>query len=472
MAGIASVGWALPRLAVKSEEYIRSVGSFAARGVQEKTVAAFDEDEVTLAAEAGARALAAAPLSGDQVSSIYLASVGAPQGAASIVALCLGASAAKAVDLLGAGPPLAAALSDACEESESTGRPVLVVCADALRGRTDDAAEHPLGAGGAAFLVTKGGALQVVASAFATSAALETSRRGPDGLVRSFVGDDPSGAALRLALGRLSAVGYPLDSFDFVCGPERGGNMAAMHSPEKIEASALPPATWIRTGDTGAASAGLSLLAALESVGDGTQILLGDAEGPSAAAMALKAAKRPAGADGFREAVAQQRTHLSWHAYLGHRRYVPDPGPTETKSEGAYVSPAQWEETLEARLGLIGSRCTACGKVRHPPREACPDCGAAQLETFRARPQGEIYALTRIGRGSAPSEFARQQALVGEFAVAIVDLVDGLRVVAQVAGADPRSVRIGDYVELSPRRLFEQEGRVRYGLKAIPVRKD
>jgi uncharacterized OB-fold protein len=198
-------------------------------------------------------------------------------------------------------------------------------------------------------------------------------------------------------------------------------------------------------------------------------VLLADAEGASAAALALKLGGRPAGVESFRAALLEPRVHLSWHAYLGHRRYLPDPMPTYTRSEGAYVSPAAWEETLEARVRLLCSRCRACGTKRHPPREVCPDCGSDDLEAFRARPLGAVHAVTRISRGGAPSEFALQQTLVGEYGVTIVDLIDGVRTVAQVAAGDPRAVAIGQAVSLRLRRLFEQEGRVRYGLKAVPA---
>lgn len=472
MAGVQSVGWALPRLAVKGDEYRKATGAFRARGVQEKTVAPFDEDELTMAADAGARALSAAAAEPGSLRAVHVASVGAPPGSAATVALALGAGAAHAVDYQGAGPPLGAALAAACETAESTGRPVLVLAADALRGPVDDPAEHALGAAGAALLIAKEAPVQVVGSAFASGAAVETTRLGPDGLVRSGQGDDPSAPALRLALTRLAAAGFALGSFDVLCGPERPRPLVALHAPEKVGAASLAPAVAARTGDTGAASAALSLIAALEHAGDGAQLLVADAEGASGAAFALKCGSRPAGTEGFAGAVGEPRVHLAWHAYLGHRRYLPDPGPTRTVSEGAYLSTAQWEETLEFRLGLVLGRCRSCRAVRHPPRETCPDCGGADCELFRGRPAGTVHAVTRIGRGGAPSEFALQQSLTGEYAVVIIDLADGGRAVAQVTGTDPRTVRPGDAVTLHMRRLFEQEGRTRYGLKALPARKD
>lgn len=467
-AGIHAVGWALPALAIKADEYRKAAGSFAARGVQEKTVAAFDEDEVTLAVEAGERALSAAPLPPDHVGYLAFASAGGARGSGALASLALGTRHAQAVDFLGAGPPFAAALFAALEFAESTARPALLLASDALRARPEESADHALGAGAAAFLVQKTAPVQGVGSAFASAAALENSRVGADGLVAGYLGDDPSPAALRMALAKLFEAGFAPDSFDVAAGPERGGQLVAMNSPAPLKSAQLPPAVFPRTGDTGAASAALALICALEYAQADDQLLLADAEGASGAAFAIKCSARPAGAEGFRGWLAEPRVHVSWRAYLGHRRYLPSPAPTHTKSEGAYVSAAAWEETLEERLGLIASRCRACGAARHPPRQPCMDCGSVDTATFHARPEGSVHALTRIGRGGSPSEFALQQAAIGDYAVAIVDMLDGFRLVAQVAACDPRTVKLGDAVRLRLRRLFEQEGRTRYGLKAVP----
>ncbi len=479
MAGISSAGFALPRLSLKADEARKATGSWSARGVIEKTVAPFDEDEVTLGVEAAQSAIRVMGLNPGRIGYLAFASAGAAAGAAALASTALGTPNAQAVDFRGAGPPFAAALFAALQVSEATEEAALVVAADALRARPEDAADHPLGAGAAAFVVEKLGPVQFVGRAFASVAALEPSRVGDDGLVRSPLGDDPAPAALRLALetlfrsgatqpGEHGLTGFSPESFDLAAGPERAGVAISLHAPPSFNAQAVAPPMWPRCGDTGAASGALALIAALEGAETDDQLLVADVEGASGAAFAAKVGARPPGAEGLRAAVAAARTHLSFQAYLGHRRYLPSPSPAHTKSEGAYVSPAAWEETLEARLTLAASRCRDCGAVRHPPRDACPDCGGAALSKFSARPAGAVYAVTRIGRGGAPSEFALQQQLVGEYAVAVIDMADSFRIVAQVSGADPQTTRIGDAVHLRLRRLFEQEGRVRYGLKAVP----
>jgi uncharacterized OB-fold protein len=479
MAGISSVGWSLPRLALRAEDAKKATGTWSARGVVEKTVAAYDEDEATLGVEAAKAAFAAGGQNPGRVGYLAFASAGAPNGTAALAAVALETGNAQPAQF-NAGPPFAAALFAALQVVEATEEAALVVASDCLRAAPEEGAEHPLGAGAAAFVIEKLAPVQFVGWNFASVPSLEPGRVGPDGLVRAAIGDDPTPAALRLALnglflsgatkpGERGLTGFAPDSFDRAAGPERTSATAPAHVGPAFDSTAFAAPLWPRTGDTGAASAALSLIAALEHAQSEDQLLLADAAAASGAAFAAKVASPPRGVGGFRASVDGPRTHLTWHAYLGHRRYLPSPAPTHTKSEGAYVSAAQWEETLEARLTLIASRCSECKAVRHPPRDACPDCGSTVMQTFHAQPTGAVHALTRIGRGGAPSEFAAQQAAVGEYGVATLDMADGFRMVAQVSGGDPRSLKIGDAVALRLRRLFEQEGRIRYGLKAIPT---
>jgi uncharacterized OB-fold protein len=77
-----------------------------------------------------------------------------------------------------------------------------------------------------------------------------------------------------------------------------------------------------------------------------------------------------------------------------------------------------------------------------------------------------VYAATRIGRGGAPSEFALEQAQVGAFWVGVVEWPEhGVRVTARLSGFEEDAPVIGQRVRAVVRRLFAQEGRVRYGTK-------
>lgn len=136
---------------------------------------------------------------------------------------------------------------------------------------------------------------------------------------------------------------------------------------------------------------------------------------------------------------------------------------------GAYVPWGTWLEDLPARLRLLAQRCKACARAIYPPRASCPACGARALDAFPLPDAARVYSATRIGRGGAPSEFALEQTQVGAYWVAVVEWPDhAVRVTARLTGYDEEGPAIGDPVRAVVRRLFEQEGRVRYGSKFAP----
>jgi hydroxymethylglutaryl-CoA synthase len=85
---------------------------------------------------------------------------------------------------------------------------------------------------------------------------------------------------------------------------------------------------------------------------------------------------------------------------------------------------------------------------------------------------GTIEAVTTIAQGGAPPEFVEQQARSGPFVSAVVAF-DGPReddrvsVPVQVLVGDGETPAVGDRVSTTIRRIYEQEGVVRYGLKAV-----
>ena len=143
--------------------------------------------------------------------------------------------------------------------------------------------------------------------------------------------------------------------------------------------------------------------------------------------------------------------------------------PTEDASDrpmGAYVPWGTWVEDLPARLRLVAQRCAACDRTLYPPRAACPQCRSRALEPVQLPSEAQVYAATRIGRGGAPSEFALEQMQVGAYWVAVVEWPQQkVRVTARLWGYDEEGPAIGARVRPVVRRLFEQEGKVRYGVK-------
>ena len=151
-------------------------------------------------------------------------------------------------------------------------------------------------------------------------------------------------------------------------------------------------------------------------------------------------------------------------------RRVPPAEPIPDGPMGAYVPQGTWLEDLPARLRLVAQRCVACRRVLYPPRGACPQCRGRSFEDAPLPREAVVHAATHIGRGGAPSEFALEQAQVGAYWVAVVEWPEhGVKVTARLAGYDEAGPAIGDRVRPVVRRLFEQEGKVRYGVKFAPV---
>ena len=59
--------------------------------------------------------------------------------------------------------------------------------------------------------------------------------------------------------------------------------------------------------------------------------------------------------------------------------------------------------------------------------------------------------------------------MTGDVLCGVVELKEGPRVMVQLADADPDSLEIGMKMRAVVRRLYDQEGVLRYGAKFVPV---
>ena len=103
-----------------------------------------------------------------------------------------------------------------------------------------------------------------------------------------------------------------------------------------------------------------------------------------------------------------------------------------------------WEAL--ARHELHVQRCRDCGAKRFYPRALCPVCLSAATEWVRASGRGTVYTFTVTYQNQAP---AYRDAL--PYVLAVVELVEGVRLMTNVVDCAPEAVRIGMPVEV----LFE-----------------
>ena len=136
----------------------------------------------------------------------------------------------------------------------------------------------------------------------------------------------------------------------------------------------------------------------------------------------------------------------------------------------AYVSIPTYSRSFPQRYALIGAKCKSCGNINLPKPVNCLKCGRTDFEPVKLSGRGKLYCYTTVSRGGSPPEFSSQQNLVGSYHVAVVELEEGPKIVAQMTDCKPDELKIGLPVEGTFRRIYEDEGMIRYGVKFRPIR--
>lgn len=132
-------------------------------------------------------------------------------------------------------------------------------------------------------------------------------------------------------------------------------------------------------------------------------------------------------------------------------------------SQGAYVSKSQYEEGARSRLMLEGQ--DGSSGIVWPPRFSDAVAGSTP-EQRRLVPRGSVHSWTTLSAAGAPSEFALRAPLLGGISTVLLDLEDGPKGVFLLVDDEDAELEIGLSMELVLRRIYGQEGFIRYGLKA------
>lgn len=114
---------------------------------------------------------------------------------------------------------------------------------------------------------------------------------------------------------------------------------------------------------------------------------------------------------------------------------------------------------------LEAGKCAKCGKIYYPPRQVCPECHGREFDTVQLSREGKIVTYTVIHVG--PSQFASQT----PYAMGIIEVAPGARLMTQIVDCDPDKLQIGMPVKLEFRKVLEdgEAGIIKYGYKAVPV---
>lgn len=123
-----------------------------------------------------------------------------------------------------------------------------------------------------------------------------------------------------------------------------------------------------------------------------------------------------------------------------------------------------WRNRID-RYRFRGNLCKKCGKTYYIKRYICIKCGNTELEPLDLPRKGKIktYSIVR----QAPEIFSKYE----PYPIAIIELNNGKRVLAQITDTLIDEVKNGMHVEATFRILYEygRSGHIVYGTKFRPV---
>jgi uncharacterized OB-fold protein len=92
---------------------------------------------------------------------------------------------------------------------------------------------------------------------------------------------------------------------------------------------------------------------------------------------------------------------------------------------------------------LLAGRCGACGSVVFPRADACPYCGTDDPEDVELTGPGTLWSWTAV---TAPPPGYEGEV---PFGVGVVELPEGVRVIARLTESDPGRLAAGQIMALS-----------------------
>ncbi|KKD07006.1 Zn-ribbon domain-containing OB-fold protein [Streptomyces sp. WM6386] len=104
-----------------------------------------------------------------------------------------------------------------------------------------------------------------------------------------------------------------------------------------------------------------------------------------------------------------------------------------------------WEAAEEGRL--LVRRCGACGRTHHYPREFCPHCWSEDVTWEPASGRAELYTWSVVHRNDLPPFGERTP-----YVAAVVQLAEGPRMMTELVGVPPETLRAGMALEVDFRQ--------------------
>lgn len=108
-----------------------------------------------------------------------------------------------------------------------------------------------------------------------------------------------------------------------------------------------------------------------------------------------------------------------------------------------------WEELKQGKV--YATECKKCGKLHFPPVADCGTCGSSEIEWIELNGNGKIVTFTEVV--VKPASFSEEPSYI----VAIVKLIEGVKVLAWLTGIEKENVQIGMRVMLKAKIFSDQK---------------
>ena len=456
--GLVAYGTYLPYWRLQRSAITEALGAGGGNGT--RAVASYDEDTTSMGVEAARVALRSAP--GIEPSVIFSTTDPAylDKTNATAIHAALGLpSGAGAYDMNGSVRSAAMAMSAAASARD----PYVVVLSDIRTGLPGGADESGGGDGAVAFVFADGPALlETIGGGTATAEFLDRWRTPGDGASQQWEERFGEYAYVPLAEQALSdackSAGITSGDIDVLVASGMATRAVKRVAGAAGAASVAPDLTDV-IGNTGIAHGPIVLADVLDRAEPGQVIAvmtLSDGVDVWLARVtdAITSYRRTTT---VQEQIARGNDSLPYGSFLTWRGQLHREPPRRPDPERPAAPPSLRHDGW--KYGFIASKCESCGTRHLPPQRVCVRCGAVdQLSSERlADVPGTIatYTIDRLAFSLSPP-------VVG----AVVDFDGGGRFQCELTDVDPATVKIGDRVEMTFRRLFTAQGVHNYFWKA------
>ena len=470
MIGIKSFAAYVPFFRLNRGELARAWKGAAMGG--EKAVANFDEDSLTMAAEAGQYCLRA--VESADVGGLFFASTTPPyceKSSASILSSVLDLPreilTMDVTDSLRGGT--SALLAGMNGVSQGTLKEALIVAADCRLGLAGSEFEQISGDASAAVLVGNSHLLATFEGTHSLSDSFVDVWRKKD---QAFVNSWEDRFAKQYGFVRVIEEGirgllkkYELTPADFakviIPAPDARTHQEVVRhlgfKPPQVQDPLLST-----VGNAGAAQAFLMLASALEEGRAGDRFLVAN-YGDGCDLLILKATdllEKQKGKSQLKDFLNSKMSLENYEKYLTLKGTIEKEPPRRPAFDTSL--PVLWRDRKSV-LAFYGGKCKKCGTPHYPLQRVCFGCRTKDnFEEVRlADKKGEIFTFTRDNLYASVDP---------PMVMTVVEMEGGYRVYCQMTDRDPEAVRVGMPVEMTFRKLHEARGLNNYFWKCRPVR--